>query len=66
MTAGFIQLSEGAEDLRTPATLWQWPQGLQLSEGMEGLRTHAILWQWLFQDPGRICKFQNDQACPAL
>ena len=33
-------------DLRTPAMLWQWPQGSQLSEGAEGLRTPAMLWQW--------------------
>ena len=59
------QLSEWTEGLRTPAVLWQWPQGLQLFEWTEGLRTHAILWQWPFQAPGRICKFQNDQACSA-
>ena len=40
------QLSEGAEGLRTPAMLWQWPQGSQLSEGADGLRTPVMLWQW--------------------
>ena len=29
MAAG-LQLSEGTEGLRTPATLWQWPSGFQL------------------------------------
>ena len=54
------QLSERTECLRTPAVLWQWPQGLQLSEWTEGqwpqglqlsewtegLRAPAMLWQW--------------------
>ena len=59
------QLSEGTEGLGTLAFLWQWPQSLQLSKWTEGLRAHAMIWQWPFQAPGRICKFQNDQACSA-
>ena len=40
------QLFKWTEYLRTPAVLWQRPQGLQLSEWTEGLRTLAMLWQW--------------------